>query len=171
MQDQHNKSSEWLAKFLEQDRLKKNIINELDKKNNNIFKENIKLKGENVRLKNANKELTSEINASGNKYSNVLVQLQMLHFLGILEELKSKGTLEQRGIFFSALFNRNPQRARRHFSAIYDLTFSKNKSKAKLIKRDLEKVDKLFNQLNLPACKNIKKAIQKIDKEHMLENL
>lgn len=126
-------------------------------------------------LKEENEKLKDELNtvkrvSDDNKYSTVRMQLQMLHFLGTLKDLKNKGTLEQKGLLFSVLLNRHPQRARKPFSSINELIFSSRKAEAKNIKRDLLKVKEVFEGFGLKKeAKAVNNAIQEINEKHALD--
>jgi hypothetical protein len=100
------------------------------------------------------------------------MQLQILHFIKFLEPAKSKGTLEQKGVFFSALLNRHPQRARKHFSSINNLIYSPHKAEARNIRKDLSRVKELFELRGLKKeAKEAKEAINKINEKHFREDL
>ncbi|HYC40815.1 MAG TPA: hypothetical protein VEB63_10020 [Chitinophagaceae bacterium] len=96
---------------------------------------------------------------------NVRVQLQILYFLGVLQDL-DKGTVQEKGVFFGALLNRHPQRARKPFSA-KSLIYHDKAPEAKNIKRDLLKVKQLFEDFDLETSE-IEKAIKKINTNHKL---
>jgi hypothetical protein len=100
---------------------------------------------------------------------DIRAQYQLLYFLGVLEPLKEIGTLEQKGQFFGALLNRSSQRARKPFSSINELLFSKNLAEAKNIKKDLLKVQKVLRDFGLEKkAKAVNPFIEKIDKQHKL---
>lgn len=106
-----------------------------------------------------------------NEKSNVRTQLQILHFLGVFDKIKNTGTVEQKGAFLSVLLNRNPQRARKPFST-KSILYDNDKAEAKNIRRDLEKVEKLFYAFGLKDEANeAKNAIMKINKSHFPEDL
>ena len=118
-----------------------------------------------------NKEEANK-NSVPKKYDKVNVQLQILYFLGVLDELKDKGTLEQKGIFFGALLNRHTQRARAPFSSINNLIYSSNKQEANKIKKNLEIVRELFDMMKMnKEIKKVEQAIYKINQKHFPETL
>lgn len=127
---------------------------------------------ENELLKRQVEELQNELKENETKFSTVRQQLQMLYFLLDLEKLKEDKKVEQLGAFFSPLLNRNPQRARKQFSAYKELLGSNNKQEAKNIKRDLLKIKSHFSNFGLhDKADLIESYLQKINKKHGFESL
>lgn len=140
--------------------IKTQIQQQVDEKLSSLTTENENLKRKVAQLQEEKKEMEG-------KFSSVRIQLQMLFYLLDLKRLIEKRTLAEIGAFFSALLNRHPQRARKPFSNIYELTYSSNKQVAKGIRKDLLKVQRLFRDFGLSTeTKKVQNDIDRLDERH-----
>jgi len=144
----------------------------IDKAIKPLNSENKKLRAELAQLKKALKPLGSDHVEENEKYSTVRMQLQIIHYLFGLGKFDQIRTVIQKGEFLSPLLNRNPQRARKPFSNINELTFSANKGVAKNIKRDLTQILELFENFGFKKeAKSVKQDIAAINDKHFKKEL